>query len=125
MKTINVSRAYLLTALLLFLNLLAACSEPPDTVPVSEIQPEPPEGQLSDQVRPLHYWLRLTVDPNRDEFAGRTTILTELAEPTDRIWLHGHSLAVSSVTATPQEGKQIAGRYEQVTDTGVARVVFE
>lgn len=84
-----------------------------------------PVGPLPHDVQPLAYRLELTVLPEQAEFTGITEMDLELKKPTRLIWLHGNGLKVGQVELTTRDGAQHAGRYEQVDDTGVARLDFD
>lgn len=83
-----------------------------------------PTGKLGDAVMPVSYRLELTILPERDDFSGVTEIDIEIARETDVIFLHGNGLDVSSVTLEAESGAQIPADYEQVDETGVARLGF-
>lgn len=81
---------------------------------------EPPPGRLSGDVRPTAYRLDLTLDPRRDDFGGSVEIDVDLAQPEDRIWLHGRDLDVSSVVVRLPDGREVAAEYAQELPSGVA-----
>lgn len=81
-----------------------------------------PSGRLGDNVVPVRYSLDLTIDPSRETFGGTTAISVEIREPTDTIWLHGKNLDVTVVRLTPDGQQPIDANYEQVLESGVARV---
>lgn len=83
---------------------------------------QPPPGQLPDGVKPLAYRLELRIDPRLDRFDGTVSIDIEIAEKVDRVWLHGKSLVVSKATLTDRRGKAYPVNYEEVLDSGVARL---
>ena len=83
-----------------------------------------PVGQLNRAVRPLTYRLDFTIEPEKTHFSGRTEIDITLDHPTDLIWLHGDGLEVS-VAYVKIGGDRFDARYEQVDDTGVARLDFD
>lgn len=80
-----------------------------------------PRGRLPDAVEPLAYDLELRIDPSRPRFAGTARIDVRLQSSQEVIWLHGRDLNVSSVTVTVSDARQRA-EYEQVTDSGLAKV---
>ncbi|MFN2166016.1 MAG: hypothetical protein ACK2U9_07115, partial [Anaerolineae bacterium] len=83
-----------------------------------------PPGRLPDGVRPLAYTLDLQLDPREDAFTGTVTIDIALDTPGDHLWLHGKGLRVESARARLQDGRRIEARYEEVLDSGVARLSF-
>ncbi len=80
-----------------------------------------PTGPLPGTLKPLAYRLAFEIDPSRSAFSGRAEIDVELVAPTRSIFLHGHGLRVSRVTIKSQDSEG-AAKYEQVDETGVARV---
>ncbi|MFC3202797.1 M1 family metallopeptidase [Alteromonas oceani] len=84
----------------------------------------PPAGKLDDTATPLHYQIHLTIDPDADDFQGKTQITVKLNRDTDMLWLHGKDLDVTSVSLTTAGGEKIPVSYEQVLDSGVAKVTF-
>ncbi|MEX1033808.1 MAG: M1 family metallopeptidase [Cellvibrionaceae bacterium] len=120
---ITLTRRQCLLFFILFATLLTACSDAPPPEPeVSSAAA--PLGRLPDTVEPLHYRLRLTIDPRRERFAGETAIDIHMAEPGDTIWLHGLGLDVTALSASLADGEVMAGEYEQVADVGVAKLTF-
>ena len=100
---------------------LAGCA---DTAPgATTLAESPPLGRLGTLVTPTRVALALDIDPRLARFAGSATIELEVSQPRRVIWLHGKGLAVDAVSIESAGGRQ-AGRYEQVDDTGVARVTF-
>ncbi|MEM1401899.1 MAG: M1 family metallopeptidase [Pseudomonadota bacterium] len=85
---------------------------------------EPPAGRLPDVVRPIEYWLDLTLDPRATGLSGTVDIQMELKEATDLIWIHGKDLRVMSVIAQSDSGNTISGEYQQELDSGVAALRF-
>ncbi|NND36620.1 MAG: M1 family peptidase, partial [Gammaproteobacteria bacterium] len=83
-----------------------------------------PDGKLPDNVRPLAYRLDLLLDPRRDDFSGRVEIDMQLDDPADRIWMHGHELAVSAAGVRMGDGRAMAAVYEEQEGSGVASVSF-
>lgn len=102
---------------------LAACG--PSTPSKNQVSEAIPLGQLPDTVEPTHYRLDLTIDPDKPRFSGVVEIDVELKKPAQEIFLHGRELTVDPVVATLPDGSGIAGTYEQVHDTGVAKLKFE
>ncbi len=50
--------------------------------------------RLSPDVQPTHYQLKLTIDPNAEQFSGDATITVSLKKPTKTIILHAQNLKV-------------------------------
>ena len=106
--------------------LLTGCSKSPDTTDTTSEEPDtPPVGRLSGNVAPEHYRLELRIDPREDTFSGRVTIDVTVNEATDRIYLHGKRLEISSAHVVDGEDNQIAASWEQVDDTGVAKLSLD
>lgn len=84
-----------------------------------------PLGQLPDTVEPTHYRLDLTIDPDKPRFSGIVDIDVTLKKPAREIYLHGRELTVDTVSARIADGASVPGTYEQVHDTGVAKLTFE
>ena len=82
-----------------------------------------PEGRLTDAAGPTAYRLDLTVDPAQERFAGRVEIDVQLKAARRFIDLHGRDLAVRSAVARVG-GREIAGTWHQLDETGVARLTF-
>ncbi len=82
-----------------------------------------PTGPLGRDVTPTEVALSLAIDPRAPRFSGETTIALEVRRARRVIWLHGKGLDVSGVELVSAGGRQ-RGRYEQVHETGVARVTF-
>jgi hypothetical protein len=101
--------------------MVAACSRPTSS-PQQAVVTTPPAGRLGDTVAPLHYRIELTIDPSRDRFSGDNSIDVSLKRATDRIWLHGKGLDVSSVYLVDSAGKRVDASYEQRLESGVALV---
>ncbi|MDT8449992.1 MAG: M1 family metallopeptidase [Wenzhouxiangellaceae bacterium] len=88
----------------------------------SESKPPPmPAGQLGDAVVPVRYVLDLTIVPERERFSGTVEIELDIREPAGVIWLHGNRLDVRSAWLEQGETRIEAG-YEQVDETGIARL---
>lgn len=78
--------------------------------------------QLPADVRPTHYALELTIDPDAKRFAGTARIDIRLEGPRQVLWLHGLDLEVSSAAVlTP--GGRVDATWTQVNDDGVVRLV--
>ena len=83
--------------------------------------PAPPQGPLTDAVKPTAYRLDLTVDPSAARFSGHALIDTILAQPSATIFLHGNGLKVTKVRINAGQ-KTYSAHYSQVDPTGVARL---
>lgn len=57
-----------------------------------------PAFRLGDAATPLHYALRLVIDPARDEFEGEVSIAINVNRPESVLWLNAHKLSVQSAT---------------------------
>jgi aminopeptidase N len=83
--------------------LLVACSAPPATtsraMKRSVAAPQVVPGlRLPDDVTPLHYDLRLTIDPALEAFGGEVVIRVNVAKPTSVVWLAGAEIDIESET---------------------------
>jgi len=87
--------------------------------------PAMPKGQLGGAVTPDHYRLDLEIVPERERFSGEVGIDITIHEPAPVIWLHGNRLEVTEASLTSADGDTIAADYEQVAETGVARLELE
>ncbi|MCK9541206.1 MAG: M1 family metallopeptidase [Novosphingobium sp.] len=93
--------------------------------PVVEQALAVPLGELADAVAPAAYRLDFTIDPAQEQFSGRTEIdVTLKGQPLASFYLHGRNLSVGKVMARV-DGREVAGRWTQVDDSGVARLDFE
>ncbi len=54
--------------------------------------------RLSADVQPTHYQLKLTIDPNAEQFSGETNISVSIKKPTKIIILHAQDLKVQKAT---------------------------
>jgi len=108
--------------IILFTLLLNACGQ--DQAPETDFAPAIPVGQLGNAVQPIMYRLDLTILPEQDDFSGITEIDVEIAEATTVIYLHGNGLKISTASLTTPDGDSHVAVYEQVEDTGVARLTF-
>ncbi|WP_305080530.1 M1 family metallopeptidase [Microbulbifer guangxiensis] len=88
------------------------------------IPEEPPAGRLPEGITPAAYRLDLLIDPRQDTFSGTVEIDIELSSDAGHIWLHGKNLEVASATAIVDDGKTVEARYEEVLDSGVAKISF-
>ncbi len=71
----------------------------------AEADSDLPQGKLPTYATPTSYALALTIDPDRDAFAGKVDINVTLSEARDHIWIHGHGLRVQSAVAKLASGK--------------------
>jgi aminopeptidase N len=94
------------------------------SMPRTELAAVAPRGRLPSGVRPMAYQVDLIIDPRRDDFSGEVAIDVELAAPTDRIWMHGEGLEVSSVTGSTKSGRNLEASYAEVLPSGVAAITF-
>jgi aminopeptidase N len=78
-------------------NPTAAASTTPATAPA--LEPQPPSLRLPDTVRPVRYWVLLTVVPTEDSFQGSIEIQLDVQAPTPVIWLNAQDLRVSRAEA--------------------------
>ena len=83
-----------------------------------------PRGKLTDAVRPRTYRLDLTVDPAREDFSGHVEIDATLKAPSTFVDLHGRDLTMSKASATVG-GQTLVGKWYQIEESGVARLVFD
>jgi cytosol alanyl aminopeptidase len=117
---------------------LASCrADSPAPAPAQPVAPTPapiaaapaapipadraPLGPLPTDVHPRHEALALTIDPAAAGYSGRAWIDVHLDQPRDHIWLHGRGLTVHSVKVS---GVSAPATYEQVDDSGVARITL-
>jgi len=119
--------------------ILAACSQEPGDSPTADSESQPPQqtdsaaavdqnvpvGRLSNAVAPGAYRLELTILPDQDDFSGVTEIDIEITAATRSIFLHGKDLVVDSAQLTVAAGDSYTGKYQQVHETGVARIDFD
>jgi len=57
---------------------------------------EIPHAQLPGNVVPQSYRVDMKMDPDAEGFSGVVEIDVEILKPTDKIWLHGKNMTVSS-----------------------------
>ena len=69
----------------------------------------------------IHYKLELTVDPERERYAGTVAIEVELARPTLSLWLHARDLDLGRVTVEAA-GESLDATLTQVSPDGAARL---
>ncbi len=108
---------------LLFCTTLAACSTQP-AVTGTATDADVPTGQLPRDVVPQDYDLRLRMDPDATTFSGHAEIHVRLTKPRDVIWLHGWQLRVADARIELADGRSLHATYEQVNDTGLAKVTL-
>ena len=72
-----------------------------------------PQAQLSENVTPTKYNLDLRIDPRTDGFSGVVTIDVQIAEATDKIWLHGQHITVTDGIAKLADGQEVAVSYTE------------
>ena len=60
---------------------------------------EVPHAQLPGNVVPQSYRVDMKMDPDATSFSGVVEIDVDIQKPTDKIWLHGKTMTVSSATA--------------------------
>jgi alanyl aminopeptidase len=114
-------------SLLLVVLLLMACGGGQSPETESDAPPAGaaiPTGRLGDAAQPVAYRLDLTILPAREDFTGVVEIEVLLARPAAELYLHGNGLVVSAASLTAADGGVHAAEYEQVDDTGVARLTF-
>lgn len=61
-------------------------------------------GFLDENIRPSHYDLKLTVEPEKETFEGTVAIRTEIQNPVERITLHSQDL---DIRAAKVNGKAV------------------
>jgi cytosol alanyl aminopeptidase len=83
----------------------------------------PPLLELPADVRAVREQLELHVDPTSPTFRGTAELELALGATRDVVWLHGRGLHVTRVEAAAA-GAKIAGRWEEVDPSGVAKVSF-
>lgn len=82
-----------------------------------------PQGRLTDLAQPTAYRLDLSVDPAQERFSGQVEIDAVLLRPSNYIDLHGRDLAMHKVQVSAG-GEKFAARWEQKSETGLARIFF-
>jgi cytosol alanyl aminopeptidase len=82
-----------------------------------------PTLRLPSDVRPTHYALEMTIDPNQPTFSGTVAIDVTLSAPRDVLWLHGLDLKVHSSSVKVGE-QSLPAVWDQVNDDGVARLTL-
>ncbi len=74
-----------------------------------------PHAQLPDNVVPQEYRIAMRMDPDETGFSGTVEIDVNIQNATDKIWLHGKDMTVSSAVATLADGKEVALDYTAVS----------
>jgi alanyl aminopeptidase len=90
--------------------------------PCAALGAAPPAGKLPRDVAPLHYALRLEIDPAAARYAGEVRIRVRVAKPTRTLWLHGRDLEIASASATPADAAPVALEVEPAHESGVLRL---
>ncbi len=80
--------------------------------------------RLPEDVRPLSYRLKLSVDPNQAAFRGSLTLTAKLRHARRNVYLHGRGLRVKAVMASAAGLRPVLGSYSQMNDDGLAVVRF-
>lgn len=83
-----------------------------------------PQGPLPQYVEPLHYDLRLRVNPAEDKFTGFVKIDLDIKKPLREIWLHGQGIDAKYATLKSKQG-DIELSYQEMADSGVVRLEAE
>ncbi len=81
-----------------------------------------PTGQLPRDVLPERYNLLLRIDPASESFSGTTRIDLNFTTAKTHFWLHGNGLEVQQASLLPTGSDVIQLDYQQVHDSGVARL---
>ena len=84
--------------------------KPADIMRVDDI----PHAQLPGNVVPQSYRLDLRLDPDAAGFSGIVEIDVNIQNPTDKIWLHGQDMTVSSAVAILPSGDEITLNYTAI-----------
>ncbi len=82
---------------------------------------EVPEGKLPRGIRPLHYDLKLDINPKSKQFSGDISIRIRLEKATKQFWIHGEKLNIK-VAEIISGGTTIPITYTQTTPEGVVRI---
>ncbi|MGZ5939705.1 MAG: M1 family metallopeptidase, partial [Rhizomicrobium sp.] len=83
-----------------------------------------PLGRLPRIAVPQRYRIALRIDPRTDRFSGHVEIDVNFTKARRALFLHGLGLNVSGVTVRLSSGQNFAAHYDQVDDSGVARLIF-
>ncbi len=86
----------------------------------------PPLGKLADVAVPLAYRVQLSIDPEQSRFSGEVEIDIALKSQADQIYLHGVDLSMQNLWLQNERGRSEVPlqNYQQLTDDGVARLIF-
>ncbi len=116
------------TLCLLIAFVACAAPKPPSRSALEAAPPTEPEEaipalQLPPDLRPTHYALELTIDPDQAKFSGTADIDVALTQARRVLWLHGLDLEVSA--ASVQVGDwRFEVKWQQVNDDGVVKLVL-
>lgn len=91
-------------------------------VPSSQYPSETPKGRLPNTVNPRHYKLALVIIPDKQHFSGVVDIDITLQTALEHLWLHGHRIEVHKAELQLADGEIVGATYNQVDDTGIARL---
>ncbi|MBL6852729.1 MAG: ERAP1-like C-terminal domain-containing protein [Alphaproteobacteria bacterium] len=108
---------------------LSGCSKPaPKTRPErhgpSIGGEEIPLGKLARVAVPERYRIALRIDPKAERFTGHVEIDVKFLKARRSLFLHGLNLNMSAVTVRVKGKPVEAAHYDQVHDSGVARLIF-
>lgn len=102
---------YIFTAAVASACLLAGCQKSAETkAPLTapaETTDNIPHAQLPDNVTPTAYRIDMVMNPDDAAYKGVVEIDVNISEPTQKIWLHGKNMTVSSAAATLEDGQTI------------------
>jgi len=109
---------------------LVACAPKPElTPPIQAAAPAPDydseivaSGRLPIDTSPLSYRVELEIDPDKASYGGTVTIEVNLDRPRESIWLHSRQARVGTVSVTREGGEPLAGKLEQVGESGLSAV---
>ena len=73
---------------------------PAAAAPASAVDPPQPTLRLPRNFVPTGYRARLAIDPAKPGFGGAIEITGDIAERSQRVWLHGRGLTVTAAKAT-------------------------
>ena len=85
---------------------------------------EIPLGKLPRVAIPERYRLALKIDPETDRFTGHVEIDVKFLKSRRSLFLHGLNLNISAVTVLVKGKPPAAAHYDQVHESGVARLIF-
>ena len=77
---------------------LTSETDEPETASIFRID-ETPHAQLSGNVIPQAYRINMRMNPDDDGFSGLVEIDVNIQKPTNKIWIHGKHMTVSSAVA--------------------------